>query len=192
MTFVSSRRCDAGIETMILKLKQTPAIYLVGFMGCGKSTAGGKLADKLGWRFYELDAEIEKAASMTISEIFDRQGELKFREMETAALKKLVNSVKTGRPQVIALGGGTFTIQENYELAANGGVTIWLDAPFDVLEARIAKETNRPLARDPVWLRHLYESRREDYARADYHIVTGDETPDAVVARIMALPLFIP
>ena len=177
---------------MILKLKQTPALYLVGFMGCGKSTTGAKLADNLGWRFHELDAEIEKAAGMTISEIFDRQGELKFREMETAALRKLVKSAKTGRPHVIALGGGTFTIQENYELASSGGVTIWLDAPFDVLEARIAKETNRPLARDPVWLRHLYESRREDYARADYHIATGDETPDVVVARILALPLFIP
>ncbi len=177
---------------MILKLKQTPAIYLLGFMGCGKSTAGDKLAEKLGWRFYELDAQIEKAAGMTISEVFERQGEPAFREMETAALRKLAQSVKTGRPQVVALGGGAFTIQENYELVSSSGVTIWLDTPFEVLEPRVAQETHRPLARDPQRLKHLYDSRREDYARADYHIVTGGDPPDAVVARILALPLFIP
>lgn len=177
---------------MILKLKQTPAIYLLGFMGCGKSTTGEKLADELGWRFYELDAEIEKAAGMTIPAIFERYGELKFREMETAALKSLVKNVKTGRPQVIALGGGAFTTQENYELAVNSGVTIWLDTPFEVLEPRVAQETHRPLARDPARLKHLYEFRRDDYARADYRIVTGDDPPEAVVAQILALPLFVP
>jgi len=177
---------------MILRLKQTPTIYLVGFMGCGKSTAGEKLADRLGWRFYELDAEIEKTAGMAVSEIFDRFGEARFRELETEALGKLVKSSKTGRPQVIALGGGTFTIQENFELASTSGVTIWLDTPFAVLEERIAKETHRPLARDPLRFRHLYESRRDDYARADYHIAAGGAPPDEVVARILALPLFVP
>ncbi len=177
---------------MILKLKQTPAIFLLGFMGCGKSTTGEKLADQLGWRFYELDAEIEKAAGMTIPAIFERYGEPKFREMETAALRSLVKNVKTGRPQVIALGGGAFTIQENYELAVSSGVTIWLDTPFEVLEPRVAQETHRPLARDPARLKHLYESRRDDYARADYRIATGDDPPQAVVAQILALPLFVP
>jgi shikimate kinase len=177
---------------MILKLKQTPAIYLVGFMGCGKSTVGSALAEELGWSFFDLDQEIEKAAGETIAEIFEKQGEEGFRALETEALKKRVQSVRTGRPQVIALGGGAFTIQENFELATHHGVTIWLDTPLDVIERRIAEETHRPLARDPVRLRALYEDRRQAYERADYRIETFEHEPGYVVARILALPLFRP
>ncbi len=177
---------------MILKLKQTPGIYLVGFMGCGKSKVGSALADELGWSFYDLDDEVEKAAGTTITEIFDQQGEAAFRTLETEVLKKRVYNVRTGRPQVVALGGGTFTIQENYELASNHGVTIWLDAPLEVIERRIASETHRPLARDPVRLQALYADRRDAYTRADYRIATDDHDPAAIVASILALPLFTP
>jgi len=93
---------------------------------------------------------------------------------------------------VIALGGGTFTIQENVELASNHGVTIWLDAPLEVIERRIASETHRPLARDPVRLQALYADRRDAYTRADYRIATDDRDPAAIVASILALPLFTP
>ncbi len=75
---------------MILKLKQTPGIYLVGFMGCGKSTVGSALADELGWSFFDLDQEIEKAAGASVAEIFDQRGESEFRTLETEALKKRV------------------------------------------------------------------------------------------------------
>jgi shikimate kinase len=177
---------------MILKLKQTPGIYLVGFMGCGKSRVGSALADELGWSFYDLDLEIEKAAGVSVSEVFDHRGEAAFRALETEALKKRVYNVRTGIPQVIALGGGTFTIQENVELATNHGVTIWLDAPLEVIERRIASETHRPLARDPVHLQALYGDRRDDYARADYRIETQDHAPATIVASILALPLFRP
>src|ERR1700680_3619606 len=119
-------------------------------MGCGKSRVGSALADELGWSFYDLDQEIEKAAGVSITDVFDQQGEAAFRALETEALKKRVYNVRTGRPQVIALGGGTFTIQENVELASNYGVTIWLDAPLEVIEQRIAAETHRPLAPGPV------------------------------------------
>jgi shikimate kinase len=174
---------------MILKLKLTPAIYLVGFMGSGKSTVGQALAEELGWSFFDLDEEIEKAAHCTISHIFETRGEAAFRELETAALKARVASVRSGRPQVISLGGGAFSIQENFDLASNHGVTIWLDTPYDVIERRVAAETHRPLARDPFRMRHLYESRRDDYARADYRIEPRDEEPAKVVARILELPL---
>ena len=177
---------------MILKLKRTPGIYLVGFMGCGKSTVGNCLADELGWCFYDLDQEIEKAAGQSVTEIFANQGEAAFRALETQALEKRVRDVRIGRPQVIALGGGAFTIQENFELAANHGVTIWLDTPLDVIEKRIAHETHRPLAADPIRFRALYEDRREAYARADYRIETLDQQKEHVVARILALPLFQP
>jgi shikimate kinase len=177
---------------VILKLKQTPGIYLVGFMGCGKSTVGSVLADEIGWSFFDLDQEIEKAADQTVTEIFERHGESVFRAKESEALQKLVRGVRMGRPQVMALGGGAFTIQDNFELATNHGVTIWLDAPLEVIERRIAGETHRPLARDPARLRTLYEDRRAAYARADYRIETFDHDAGSIVARILELPLFRP
>ena len=180
------------VTRVILKLKQTPGIYLVGFMGSGKSTVGSALADELGWSFFDLDQEIEKAADESVTEIFERHGEAEFRAKESDALRKLVKSVRMGRPQVIALGGGAFTIQENFELATNHGVTIWLDTPLDVIERRIAEETHRPLARDPLRMRALYEDRRPAYERADYRIETFDHEPGFIVARILALPLFRP
>ena len=103
-----------------------------------------------------------------------------------------MDAVRSGRPQVIALGGGTFTFEENYQLTQSSGVTIWLDAPLEVIEARIAPETHRPLARDPAAFRALYESRREAYARADYRIETGSLSNAEVVARVLALPIFVP
>lgn len=177
---------------MILKLKQTPGIFLVGFMGCGKSTVGTALADELGWCFYDLDQEIEKSAGTSVAEIFDQRGEGEFRTLETEALKKRVQNVRTGRPQVIALGGGAFTIEENFALASNHGVTIWLDVPLAVIQPRIAAETHRPLARDPQRFQELYEIRRQFYARADYRIDALDLGPADVVAGILALPLFRP
>ncbi len=177
---------------MILKLKQTPGIYLVGFMGCGKSTVGTALADELGWCFYDLDQEIEKTAGTSVAEIFDQRGEGEFRTLETEALKKRVQNVRTGRPQVIALGGGAFTIEENFALASNHGVTIWLDVPLAVIQPRIAAETHRPLARDSQRFQELYEIRRQFYVRADYRIDASDQAAADVVACILALPLFRP
>jgi shikimate kinase len=178
---------------MILKLKQTPAIYLVGFMGCGKSKVGSCLADELGWSFYDLDEEIEKSAGMTIGQYFESKGEEAFRALETETLKKRVQSVKTGRPQVISLGGGTFIRDENFDLAENHGITIWLDTPLEVIEHRIADErAHRPLARDPEKFRALYEARRPLYARADYHLQTADRDAKDIVSEILGLGLFVP
>ncbi len=182
---------------MILKLKLTPGIYLVGFMGCGKSTVGRALADELGWSFFDLDEEIENAAGCRIAHIFDTQGEPAFRQLETKALENRVKSIRTGRPQVISLGGGAFSTQENYDLAFNHGITIWLDTPYEVIERRVAVdakdgEQSRPLARDPERMRRLFESRRDDYARAEYRIEPRDDEPAHVVARILELPIMTP
>ncbi len=97
---------------MILKLKRTPGIYLVGFMGCGKSTVGRALADELGWNFADLDKDIERRAQAAIADIFDQQGEAAFRALETALLHERVRSVQSGRPHVISLGGGAFLSQK--------------------------------------------------------------------------------
>ena len=177
---------------MILKLKLTPAIYLVGFMGSGKSAVGRALADELGWSFFDLDEEVERKAAKTIPVIFVEKGEAAFRTLESEALAERTNQVRTGRPQVVALGGGTFTIDRNIQLASENGVTIWLDAPLKVIEQRVAVETHRPLARDPEKMRDLYAARREAYGRADYRIETRELDPAGVVLRILALPIFVP
>lgn len=175
---------------MILKLKRTPAIYLIGFMGCGKSTVGRALADELGWSFIDLDEEIERTQHSTISDIFDARGEAAFRRIETAALRDRVRNVQSGRPQVVSLGGGAFLADENFELVSNNGVTVWLDCPLSQIERRIAGQTHRPLARDPERLRNLFETRRGGYARADYRIEVIDDDIRSAVAQILALPLF--
>jgi shikimate kinase len=175
---------------MILKLKRTPGIYLVGFMGSGKSTIGRALADELGWSFFDLDDEIERREKTTISEIFDSRGEDAFRHAETSALRERVLQVERGRPQVISLGGGAFVRDENIELVLNHGVSLWLDCPLPVIERRVAAQTHRPLARDPGQMRCLLESRIPAYARADYRIEVADDDTHGAVARILALPLF--
>jgi len=175
---------------MILKLKRTPGIYLVGFMGCGKSTVGRALADELGWSFFDLDDEIESGAGSTISEIFDAQGEQVFRAIEAAELAKRVKSVQSGRPQVIALGGGALMVDNNFELVSNHGVMIWLDAPFALIEKRVAAESHRPLARDPDKLRDLFEARSPRYALAHFRVEAPEEEAMATVRRILELPLF--
>ncbi len=175
---------------MILKLKRTPAIYLVGFMGCGKSTVGRALAEELGWKFTDLDEEIERGAQTTISEIFATRGEPAFRELESAALREHVRVVRMGRPQVISLGGGAFLSEENLVLANNNGVTIWLDCPYSMIERRVSAASHRPLARDPEQLKTLFESRRTGYARADFRVEVQDDDARGAVAQILALPLF--
>lgn len=175
---------------MILKLKRTPGIYLVGFMGCGKSTVGRALADELGWNFFDLDHDIESSAGSTIGEIFDTQGEEMFRALEASALAKRVRSVQFGHPQVIALGGGALMSDKNFELVSNHGVVVWLDTPFELIERRVAAESHRPLARDPQKLRELFDLRCPRYAQADYRIEAPDEDVMATAARILALPLF--
>ena len=175
---------------MILKLKRTPGIYLVGFMGCGKSTVGRALADELGWSFFDLDDEIESGAGSTIGEIFDKHGEPVFRTIEASTLAKRVRAIQYGHPQVVSLGGGALMRDENFELISNNGVTIWLDAPFEVIEKRVAAESHRPLARDPEKLRELFEVRFPRYALADFRVDAPDEEAAATVRRILDLPLF--
>ena len=175
---------------MILKLKRTPAIYLVGFMGSGKSTVGRALADELGWNFFDLDEEIERREKTTIVEIFDQRGEQAFREIEAAALRERVHNAQMGLPQVVALGGGAILSQENFELVTNNGVTVWLDCPLHHIQRRIHHQKHRPLARDLEMLEKLFEARREGYARADYRVEVIDDDAVAAVKRVLALPLF--
>ena len=175
---------------MRLKLKRTPGVFLVGFMGSGKSTVGRALADEVGWSFVDLDEEIERQEGQTVARIFEDRGEPAFRALESKALAQLVKLVQTGRPHVISIGGGAFLSDENFALVANNGVSIWLDCPLEMVERRLAGSNHRPLARDPQRLRELYQARLPGYAKADYRIAIDSDDPMIAAKRVMELPLF--
>jgi len=174
---------------MILKLKRTPGIYLVGFMACGKTTVGRMLAEELGWHFNDLDHEIESDHRTKISDIFDTLGEESFRDMESEVIEKRVRLVERGRPTVLALGGGAFIRDKNFKMLNDHGVTVWIDCSFDIICQRVSQASHRPLARDPKRMRELYDERRDAYARAEFHLVTHGDSSE-VVRKILALPIF--
>lgn len=175
---------------MNLRLKRTPGLYLVGFMGSGKSTIGRALAHRLGWSFFDLDDEIEAAEKTTIAELFDGRGEPEFRRIEAAILRQHVQWIGRGRPSVLALGGGAFIEPANRELVAEHGLAIWLDCPFETVQRRVAKASHRPLARDPEKFEALYQSRRDTYALADMHIAIHSDDPSVAVDAVFDHPLF--
>lgn len=175
---------------MLLKLKRTPGIYLVGFMGSGKSTLGRLLAHEIGWNFLDLDAEIEKAQNASISEIFETQGEPEFRRLEAEAIRGCVRRVERGQPAVLALGGGAFVQPDNYALLEHNGVSVWLDCPFEIIASRVRLDGQRPLARDLDSLRKLFDERRKSYQLADYHLAVCPGEPAENLAALLELPLF--
>jgi shikimate kinase len=175
---------------MILKLKRTPGIYLVGFMGSGKTTVGERLAEELGWSFVDVDEDIVKREGRSIVDIFDTGGEQAFRELETDCIRKRVRMIQTGRPMVVALGGGAFAQDANFQLLQENGVSIWLDCPIERIRTRIEHCTDRPLARDPERFATLYEQRKAAYARADYRIAIENDDPSVALTHILQLPLF--
>jgi shikimate kinase len=174
---------------MNLKLKRTPGIYLVGFMGSGKSTVGRSLAHRLGWSFFDIDAEIERAEGMPISEIFAALGEAEFRRIEMEMVCQHVRWIERGRPAVVALGGGAFAVPATRQLLRDNGVSVWLDCPFETVERRVARDPSRPLARDPEQFQALYLARRESYSLADVRIAVAEEDAATVVEALLAHPM---
>jgi shikimate kinase len=175
---------------MILKLKQAPGIYLVGFMGSGKTTVGRLLADQMGWPFADIDDDIEAAEKTKIPLLFATRGETEFRRIESQIIQKRVRKIQAGQPMVIALGGGSFTIPENIDLLLNNGVTIWLDASFDVVQHRVNLASHRPLAKDPVRFEQLFQERRPFYGKADYRVEINDDDSRKALHEILNLPIF--
>ena len=173
---------------MNLKLKRTPGIYVVGFMGAGKSTVGRHLAHRLGWSFFDTDAEIEAAEKVAIADIFESRGEPEFRRIETEVIRQHVSWVERGRPAVLALGGGAFSQPANRALLENNGITVWLDCPFETVQRRVGHTTHRPLARDPEAFAALFESRRDHYRLADIHLPITSDDPDQTVAALLLPP----
>jgi shikimate kinase len=162
------------------------AVFLVGFMGAGKSSVGRALSHQLGWRFEDLDERIQAREGRTIEQIFRQSGEAEFRRAEHAALRELLADLGSP-PRVVALGGGTFVQTGNAELllAETGVQVIFLDAPVDELFRRCQQEQlERPLRRDLDEFRQLYETRRPYYMKAALRIETSGKDVEAVAKEV--------
>ena len=174
---------------MNLRLKQTPGLYVVGFMASGKSTIGRHLADQLGWSFFDTDEEIERAEKTSIASLFDTRGEDEFRRIERRLIGQHVRWIERGRPAVLALGGGAFAQAATREMLMGNGIAVWLDCPLDVAIQRVSQSSHRPLARDPEKFAALYHARREGYALADLHVAIESDDPAVAVQTILRPPL---
>jgi shikimate kinase len=150
-------------------------IVLIGMMGVGKSTVGRLLGAELGLKFIDTDEEIEKAAGLSIAEIFERFGEEYFRDGERRVISRLISE----GPAVIATGGGAFINDETRALIKEECYSVWINADIGVLVSRVSRRNHRPLliGKDPqVVLTELFEKRGPIYALADYQ-VRSDSTP---------------
>jgi shikimate kinase len=157
-------------------------------MGAGKTTAARALAARLGCAWLDVDDLITGQTGLTPAQIIDQQGEARFRELETQALRVALD----GKTRVIATGGGLWANEQNRELiAARQGFTVWLDAPFEICRRRIAAQGDtRPLARDEARARQLYAARRASYAQAALIInVTPEKTAEIIVDEILSSTL---
>jgi shikimate kinase len=160
-------------------------VVLVGLMGVGKSTVGRRLAARLALPFVDADTEIERAAGMSIAEIFERYGEPYFRDGERRVIARLID----GTPKVIATGGGAFINDETRALILDRAIAVWLDADIDTLVERTGRRNHRPLLRDRnarEVLTELAARRNPIYAQAPIHVESRPAPHDATVRAILA------
>ncbi len=159
-------------------------IYLIGMMGAGKTTLGRELAKQLGYRFIDNDAVIEELHGQSISQIFSSVGEATFRQLESQVLAE----VSACTNLVIATGGGIVLRRENWGYL-HYGLVIWLDVPVELLYARLADDTTRPLLQDADLkekLQLLLEHRQPLYAQADLRFtLTEEELPEQLATRLL-------
>ncbi len=160
------------------------SIVLVGLMGCGKTSVGRKLAQRLSLSFVDADEEIERAANKTIPEIFAEHGEPYFRAGERRVIARLLRA----GPQVLATGGGAFMNDDTRAAIKIAGVSVWLRAELPLLMKRVARRSNRPLlkAADPeATMRKFIEVRYPVYALADVPVDSRDVSHDVMAEAVI-------
>lgn len=168
------------------RAESTRRVFLIGFMGAGKTTVGKALAARLGWKFCDLDQVIEQREGKSVAAIFADQSEAGFRRAEAAALLELMQESFSRDDLVVALGGGTFAQAANRDvLDRAGALTILLDAPLNELRKRcMADGTVRPLLQQEQVFAELFAARRPAYDLARHRVETADKTAEQVAAEI--------
>ena len=159
-------------------------VVLVGLMGVGKSTVGRRLARRLGLPFVDSDSEIEEAVGLPWGELFERYGEEDYRDGERRLVARLID----GQVRVIATGGGVFVDPRTRQLLKDETITVWLDAPVDILHERTSRRDTRPLLKngDPKeTLERIARIEREAYAEAHIHVRSGKGAHKDVVEEIV-------
>ena len=165
-------------------IDQMRSIFLVGYMGAGKSSVGAAVADRLGLRFIDLDGEISRRLGAPIPEIFARRGEATFRAAESDELARCAELDDV----VVATGGGAFCSDANREVIHRlGGVSVFLDLPWAALRQRLTHDhSDRPMYDDTNQARQLFEERLPHYRCALVQVsLAGDEDPDEVAERVV-------
>jgi shikimate kinase len=172
------------------RAKTLPTVFLVGFMGAGKSSVGRALGQSLNCAFEDLDDRIEGREGRSVAEIFRASGEAEFRRVERAALRELLQELSGGEAKIVGLGGGAFVQTENAaQMEAAGAVTVFLDAPVEELWRRCVEQAEeqglkRPLLQSVEQFRALWASRRGSYLQAALRVETGGRSIAAIVEEI--------
>ena len=176
----------SGAEIEALARRIDRPVVLVGLMGVGKSSIGRKLSGLLQMPFSDADDEIERAAQMSISEIFEQFGEAYFRDGERRVISRLIDG--PGTRKVIATGGGAFVNAETRALILDKAITVWLDTDIEVLVDRVGRKDTRPLLRggDPrEILARLKTEREPAYAEAPIRVLSSSGPQSRTVARVL-------
>jgi shikimate kinase len=156
-------------------------VYLVGFMGAGKSTVARALAKRLQWAVEDIDERIERRERRDIPTIFRQDGEPYFRSIEQEELIALLPV----RGTVVATGGGTIVNPIAREMMLRDGAVIWLDAPFATVIERVPLDGRRPLAADRIEMESLYNQRLMSYSRAHLRLDAGKSSVEDLVDQIV-------
>jgi shikimate kinase len=156
-------------------------VYLVGFMGAGKTTVARALAKRLDWESEDIDERVERRERRDIPSIFRQEGEPYFRAVEREELIALLPH----RGTVVATGGGTMVDPGNRELMLRDGAVVWLDVPFPTVLARVPLDGRRPLAADRLEMERLYNQRFMAYRQAHLRVDAGRESVEALVDQIV-------
>jgi shikimate kinase len=163
------------------------AVFLVGFMGAGKSSVGRALGQHLNWMFEDLDDRIVAREQRTVAEIFRGSGESEFRRAEQAALQQILEELRGGVSMIVALGGGTFAQAQNHKAIQDSGAsTVFLDAPLPELWQRCAQQVaaRRPLQTSQNKFRETYIARLTHYRAASLKIETGGKEVESIAVEI--------